>query len=82
MFQATNPGAFDPAEDVAWHRNGHALYTQGPVAINTEMPVKDAKLSLHGDFFHAGRVRGQKHDRNKQLSGYPSIGYPSQGEYH
>lgn len=56
IVRATNPGAFDPAEDIQWHRNLNGLYTHGPVSINCDVPMKDAKLSVNGDIYHVGRM--------------------------
>lgn len=57
IVRATNPGSFDPPDsDVAWQRNGNTLHTPGSVAIGTERPLGNAKLTVTGDIYCSGRV--------------------------
>ncbi|KAF1765572.1 hypothetical protein GCK72_005524 [Caenorhabditis remanei] len=57
IVRATNPGSFDPPDsDVAWQRSGGTLYTPGQVAIGTERPADNARLTVTGDIYCSGRV--------------------------
>lgn len=57
IVRATNPGSFDPPDsDVAWQRNGSTLYTPGHVAIGSDRPLGNAKLTVTGDIYCSGRV--------------------------
>ncbi|CAI4232172.1 unnamed protein product [Auanema sp. JU1783] len=57
IVRATNPGSFEPPEvEVQWQRNGSLLYTQNTVAIGSDISVGDAKLNVHGDIYHVGKV--------------------------
>ncbi|CAI2333913.1 unnamed protein product [Caenorhabditis sp. 36 PRJEB53466] len=57
IVRATNPGSFEPPDsDVAWQRNGGALFTAGAVAIGTDRPVETARLTVAGDIYTSGRI--------------------------
>lgn len=57
IVRATNPGSFDPPDsDVAWQRSGGTLHTPGSVAIGTDRPAENARLTVTGDIYCSGRV--------------------------